>query len=139
MQSPSKFRSKVDAWLVLLVIATGVLALTTSFPLILRGVPGAIPIAVVVFLSVVALPVWLLLSTLYWFEGDQLCIRSGPLRWRIPVSQIRAVTPSRSLLSSPALSMDRLRIDYGRHQSVLVSPLDKQGFLAELNARRAVK
>jgi hypothetical protein len=132
-----RFRSKIDGWLVLLVIATGVLALTTSIPLIIRGVPGAIPIAVVVFVSVVGLPVWLLSTTSYWFEDEELCIRSGPLRWRIPVNQIKAVTPTRNLLSSPALSLDRLQIDYGLYQSVLVSPLDKKGFLGALNALRS--
>jgi hypothetical protein len=132
-----RFRSKIDAWLVLLVIATGVLALTTSIPLILRGVPGAIPIAVAVFASVVGLPAWLLLTTSYWFEDEELCIRSGPLRWRIPINQIKAVTPTRNILSSPALSLDRLQIDYGMCQCVLVSPLDKKGFLSELNALRS--
>ncbi|MET0280853.1 MAG: PH domain-containing protein [Steroidobacteraceae bacterium] len=132
-----RFRSKIDTWLILLVLATGLLALTTSLPLIVRGAPGAVPIATGVFAAVVGLPAWLIAATHYTFDGDSLDIRSGPLQWRIPISQIRAVTPTRSLLSSPALSMDRLRIDYGRYQSILVSPADKPGFLRELDARRA--
>lgn len=135
--SNTRYRSKIDAWLVLLVIATGLLALTSGVPQILRGAPWAIPIAVTVFLLVVGLPAWLMATTAYWFEGQELCIRSGPVNLRIPVDQIRAVTPSRSVISSPALSLDRLRIDYGRHGSVLISPLDRKGFLAELETRRS--
>lgn len=135
--TPTRFRSKVDTWLVLLVLATGLLALSTSFPLIARGAPGAMPIAASVFAVVVGLPAWLIAATHYTFVGNELCIRSGPLQWHIPVGQIHEVTPTRSFLSGPALSMDRLRIDYGRYQSILVSPADRPGFLRELDARRA--
>ena len=48
---------------------------------------------------------------------------------------IREVRPTTNPLSAPALSLDRLRIDYeegGRVRSLLVSPKDKEGFLQEL-------
>ena len=132
-----RFRSKVDTWLVLLVVAAAIAAVSGSFPLVAQGAPGALPIAVLVVLLTLALPAWLLAATYYELAGQELLIRSGPLRWRIDLTQIRSVTPSKSLISSPALSMDRLRIDYGRGQSVLISPADKAGFLRELEARRS--
>ena len=36
-------------------------------------------------------------------------------------------------MSSPALSLDRLRIDYG-HKSILVSPADRNNFVAMLRS-----
>ena len=58
-----------------------------------------------------------------------LRVVSGPFRWRVPIADIQSVTPTRSLWSAPALSLDRLRINYGNGRCILVSPADKQGFM----------
>ena len=49
-------------------------------------------------------------------------------------SSIAGVRPTRSALSSPALSLDRLRIDHGAggRRTVLVSPADRAGFVQAL-------
>ena len=80
----------------------------------------------------VALPLWLLLDTNYTVTADTLQIRSGPFRWRIALSDVREVSPSRSWVSSPALSLDRVRIRYGVGRSILVSPREKQRFIDSL-------
>ena len=51
-----RFRSKVDTWLVLLVVAAAIAAVSGSFPLVAQGAPGALPIAVLVVLLTLALP-----------------------------------------------------------------------------------
>jgi len=57
------------------------------------------------------------------------------MRWRIPAREITRITPTRSLTSSPALSLDRLRIEYdGGRQAVLVSPVDQDAFIAAVRA-----
>ncbi|MBE0592619.1 MAG: PH domain-containing protein [Gemmatimonadales bacterium] len=132
-----RFRSKIDTWLVVLLASASAVALLACLPLVSRGTPGDIAIAALVLLPALALPVWPLVATQYSFEGDDLLIRSGPFRWRVPISEVRSVTPTRSMLSSPALSLERLRIDHGRNRSIMVSPADKEGFLRELNARRS--
>jgi hypothetical protein len=80
---------------------------------------------------VVALLAW---PTRYELHEQELVIRSGVIRYRIPYSEIRAVTPSRNPLSAPAWSLDRLRIDRKRGYA-LISPRDKEGFLRVLAAR----
>lgn len=97
----------------------------------------AFPLVAIILLSVLGLPIWLLARTYYTFEGTDLVVRSGPFNWRIPLEQIRGVEPTRSPLSNPALSLDRLRIDYGSNGSIMVSPADKEGFLRQINARRS--
>lgn len=87
-------------------------------------------------LPALVLPLWLLLDTRYQLTAERLLVRCGPFRWRIALSEIRAVTPTRSLMSGPALSLDRLRVDYGRWRSVLISPRERQAFLDELAALR---
>jgi len=62
-------------------------------------------------------------------DGD-LRIVSGPFGWTIALSEITSIEPSRNLLSSPALSIDRLKVSYGKRKFVLISPADKAGFLA---------
>jgi hypothetical protein len=87
-------------------------------------------------LPALVLPLWLLLGTRYQLMAERLLVRCGPFRWRILLAEIRAVTPIRSLLSGPALSLDRLRVDYGRWRSVLISPRDRHAFLADLASFR---
>lgn len=50
---------------------------------------------------------------------------------RIPVAEITKVEDSHNPLSSYALSLDRLKITYGKRYS-LVSPDNKKDFIAEL-------
>jgi hypothetical protein len=128
------FRSKVDSWLALALLSgvgvalVGVLAAGNALPW---------PIAFFILVLGCLLPVWLLVSTGYALTDHLLVVESGPFRWRVPIREIKSVTPTRSALSSPALSLDRLRIEYGDSRSILVSPRDREAFLRELDARRA--
>ena len=67
-------------------------------------------------------------NTYYEIVGTDLLVRSGPLKWTIPVADIQEITPSRNMLSAPALSLDRLKIRFGKRVFILVSPEDKDGF-----------
>jgi hypothetical protein len=79
---------------------------------------------------------WVMLGTYYEIEGNRLLVRSGPFRWRIPINEIEEMTPTHNPLSSPALSLDRLRIEYSGGRSVMISPEDKDRFIAEIERRR---
>ncbi|HLT37322.1 MAG TPA: PH domain-containing protein, partial [Enhygromyxa sp.] len=61
--------------------------------------------------------------------------RFGLVRSRLRYAEIRRVVPTRSMLSSPALSMDRLHVDAGSSLGPLISPRDKSGFLDALAAK----
>ena len=94
-----------------------------------------VAVAAAVVLLTLLLPLWLLLDTNYTMTEDELRVRSGPFRWRIALGDVREVSPSRSWISSPALSLDRLRIRYGAGRSILVSPREKQRFVDSLRQR----
>lgn len=69
----------------------------------------------------------------YTLTGDTLLIRSGmALRWRIPISGIESIEPSRTILSSPAWSLDRIRITYrdasAGKQEMFISPAPREQF-----------
>ena len=75
----------------------------------------------------------------YTLEGRNLIVRSGPFRWTIDVDEITGVEKASGFMmarSSPALSLDRLRIEYGRGASVMVSPRDRAGFMRAIEAAR---
>ena len=75
----------------------------------------------------------------YEITTTTLEIRSGILlHYKIPLSSIVLVVPTRSPLSSPAWSLDRLKIDYVKNSKkrvIMISPKDKKTFLLELVER----
>jgi hypothetical protein len=129
-----RFESKRDLWLVLLVRLTPaavLLVIGNAWYQTHGDLRGPIAGAVIVILLELFFIESILRSTYYVIEGDMLIIRSSFLTWRLPIHEIRSLTPTRSALSSPALSLDRLRIDYGR-KSILVSPAERERFVAML-------
>jgi hypothetical protein len=69
----------------------------------------------------------------YTLTDRQLHIRCGVMETAIPLAQIDRVEPSRSLWSAPALSLRRVRIDYGAEHAV-ISPRGREAFIIELRA-----
>jgi hypothetical protein len=129
------FPSKVDSWF---VGAVALVAISVLFPLALlfRAGSDGVIVAIASFMVLpLALIVWVWLTTYYALDGRRLFVHSGPFSWTIELADIRDIYPSRSLLSSPALSMDRLRVTYGRSKHLLVSPRNKEVFLAEIEQR----
>lgn len=127
------FKSKVDAWLVI-VLAVSAVALIAGLVTALYRRPD--PVAVVVMLAATLFFVLLvgsiLLRTYYRIDRGTLTIVSGPLRRTVAIDTITSVERTRNPLSSPALSLDRLRIRYGDNKSVMISPADRDRFLKAL-------
>lgn len=84
---------------------------------------------VVVTVLVIALLFSVFTRTHYTVTDKELRVVSGPFRRSISLSDITSIEPSRNPLSSPALSLDRLKVSYGKRKFVLISPADKAGFL----------
>lgn len=130
------YKTRIDTWLMVLLLAAMGLALLASLEVIVVADRSAWWIAPVAVLVGVGLPAWLLLDTKYRLDDKELRIASGPFRWRILLDSIQSVEPSSNPIASPALSLKRLRITYGRGQQVYVSPNDLDGFREELEQLR---
>lgn len=131
-----RFRSKIDSWLLILLIVA-VAGMLVAFVAVLSGnAPGTekLIVAVLTFLGVLLI-VSMLLRTHYTVDDEKLRIVSGPFRWTIAIPEITDISESHSALSSPALSLDRLKITYGRNRHILVSPADKKKFLKAIERR----
>lgn len=126
------FRSAVDWWFYAVVAVSAAVVVRACFPLLQSDQVGPMLLASATALVAVGLPVWLLVSTCYRVNAGTLEVRSGPFRWTIALNEIAEVRSSRSALSSPALSLDRLEVRYGGGRRILLSPRDRQGFLAAI-------
>lgn len=123
-----KFESAVGWWYYLIIILVAGSLWFSFVPQIKTGQASPV-FAVLVILLALGLPLWLLFSTFYRVENGILHIRSGPASWKIKVSEIHSAEPSHSLWSSPALSLNRIKLIYGQGKHILVSPKDHQAFL----------
>jgi hypothetical protein len=77
----------------------------------------------------------------YGLDDTHLLVRFGICRKRIPLVDILEVNPTHNPLSSPALSLDRLRVQFGpgAFQAVMISPAERNRFLDELAQKAGLK
>jgi len=125
-----RFKSKVDRWIfVLLVVVIIVQIVAVGSAAAQAGEALAMTGLILAMIGVVGLMVWLMVGTHYTVDRGIIRIRSGPFWWKVPIEEITSVKATRSLLSSPALSLDRILIRYGKRGRIMISPADKAGFL----------
>lgn len=126
-----RYPSKVDWW-ILLSAGLG--------PLIGVGVCLAVgetltAIFVAVFMVGIGAICW---PCEYVLDLDTLVVRSGVIKWKVPYREIDRVEKTRNPLSSPAWSLDRLAISYGKKQ-IMISPARRDEFLTELSYKAGLK
>lgn len=129
-----RYASKIDWWLLGLLVFLVLLGSSVIVAQILLGVqPLSAGILLVLPVTVVS---WLFLSTYYQVDQSYLWVRSGPFRWQIPLKGIVSVYPTHNSVGGPALSIDRLCVEYqlssGHKRTLLISPAQKTQFLEEL-------
>ena len=131
-----RYRSKIDAWLAVTIGVATAVGCFGAIALIRVGSTVEIVSFVPILLASLVLPLSVLFGTHYTLSPELLDIRCGWFRFRVPIASIKDVRPTRSAASSPALSLDRLEIIYGKFESVMISPEDRERFTAELTALR---
>lgn len=91
-------------------------------------------IAAIIFALTAALIAYLFTKIRYEINGDELKIRGDLVGSKpIEISSIRSIKETNNPIASPAASLDRLEITFGKFASkVLVSPKDKAGFIKHL-------
>lgn len=119
------YKSKIDWWLglpLIYPIFKSIIAMIEGEWLGYLGM-GLI-ILIVLFVSK---------TTRYIINENQLIVKS---MWivndKIDISKIRKIEKSNSVLSSPALSLDRILIRFNKFDEVYLSPSEKQSFVKDL-------
>ena len=121
-----KYKSKIDLWLI--IILTLVFGGIVIFSVIKKEWIGFI-IAIIPTIFI-----WnMFRSTYYIITEEELIIRCGIFyKLVIKITDIRKISESNDLISSPALSIDRLEILYNRFDTILISPKKKYEFLQSI-------
>jgi Bacterial PH domain len=129
------YKSKKDTWIIVVIVASMLATVLAGAALILftpeiwlRSIG-----LVIIFASLI--PILLTTPVSYTIDGYNLHVRGGYQHWTIPLQNILAVRPSSNWIASPALSMDRLEIEYKDWEGtsfLLISPERTDQFLNEL-------
>lgn len=131
------YESKRDGWIVVLLWAAVVAMLVTVGNIWVARLPFVLRLLISVLMILMsAFVLWVLYGTRYILTDKTLNVQSGPFRWVIDLETISEVSPTRNPVSSPACSLDRLHIRYRPNPTgLMISPLDKAGFLRDLVER----
>lgn len=90
-------------------------------------------LGIVILLPVILFVVHMFLTTNYMIESDELIIKCGFLFYKtIDIKNIKKITETNNPLSSPATSLDRLEINYGNFDSIIISPKLKTEFINDI-------
>ena len=129
------YKSKIDWWF-------GILFLYPIFLGITSIVEGKW-IGFIYFSFIIGVIIFISKTTNYRIEGNELTVKClWIINDRIEISKIRKIEKSNSILSSPALSLDRIAVYYNKYDEVYISPKEKQAFidaLLEINPTVEVK
>src|ERR1043165_8240604 len=102
------FPSKVDWWLAaFMLLPAGASVAVMGSALMANPPVPAIFLVVGIEALILGIIVGTLISTRYEVTDREVIARSGLFQWRVPIGEIDSIRPSRSLIKSPALSLDR--------------------------------
>lgn len=89
---------------------------------------------IVVCVLTILFIIYMYLSTTYKIIDDrELVVKVGFLmNIKMNVDQIYKIKKTKSLISSPAWSLDRIEIFYNKYDSVIISPKNQNGFIQDL-------
>jgi hypothetical protein len=119
------YKSKIDWWLGIVFV----------YPLFL-GIQSIVEgkwIGFLIFFGVLFFIWFISKTTSYTIKEDELQVKSMFLvNQKIDISKIRKIDKSNSVLSSPALSFDRIVIRFNKYDDIYISPKQKVEFVEEL-------
>jgi hypothetical protein len=135
-----RYASRRDSTMVGLLWLTMAGMLAIMVAILYAEVPAVVRfVGMVGAVGALIIPGAILWRTDYRLAHDALLVRSGIFRWRVPYRDITGIERRRSLLSAPALSVQRLRIRYkGAPLPLEISPQDMDGFQEELARRTGI-
>lgn len=126
-----KFYSKHDIWLGLILYLPSLFAIIEMY----RG-EGFTGFTLLI-LGVLILITWIWIGTYYVIKEGMLIVRCGPSLGRYTIAEMRKIKSSKSWLSSPACSLDRILI-VGDTFNLLISPKKKTEFIDALRKENSL-
>ena len=125
------YYSRVDWWIVGLIAGSIIFCIGLAIYLL-----GVDPKAAYMLFGIDALMVLIVMLLVfpckYTLDNDHLLVQSGVIKYRVPYSDIRKIEKSNNPLSSPALSLRRIKITRSKG-FILISPPDRDQFIKVLS------
>ena len=126
-----KYSSKVSYGLLTIVFVV------FFSPLILNLVNDGINMNLIVIglflILIFGLITHMFFNTVYTIEENKINIKCGFFIYKpVAISDIKEITKSSNIISSPAASFDRIEIKYGKFEELIISPKNKFEFAEHL-------
>lgn len=121
------FRSRISVGLAVFMTAIIGVCFVTTLP------AGILP-AILTLGPVVLLIAVLMTSLRYVIDGNTLYVRTIPFTrgTAYDLQKLQSISPTRTLLSSPAWSMRRIKLDFGVGMPLVISPAAQDLFIDEI-------
>ena len=122
-----KYSSKVSYGLLTVVFIVFFSPLILN--LIKSGINLNLTLISVFVIIIFGLITHMFLKTEYTIEENKLKIKCGFFTYKpIEINEIKEITKSSNIISSPAASFDRIEIKYGKFEEMIISPKNKFEF-----------
>ena len=130
------FTSKIDLWLAFLILGSSLLLILVP---VWEWIYNDSSTTRILFISLLTIPGAILLLLIFFnikysLSEDELFVKNGFSTQSIPLKDITHIIPTNSMLSAPALSLDRIEIKY-KGGNIVISPKDKEGFYHAVQQR----
>ena len=134
------YKTKIDGWFwILIFVITFTLLMVCSISEDGWSWPGIVVICV--FLLIVLLLIWIIITVKYAIRGAELGVRNLAYKWEwFPIKKIESIKPVKSVLAGAALSFNRLSIKFTDHKVLLstmpleIAPKDQNKFINDLKS-----
>ncbi len=127
------YKSKKDQWLVWITwFSNIVIIVSVIYLFFIEGITTYSLVYGISMILIVLFLYFLLNLTYYVITDSELQVRSFFFKWNIRIDAIKKIFETNNMLSSPALSLDRLMIIYEDGKKIMISPINKNEFLNDL-------
>lgn len=121
-----EYPSRIDFWFYLVAV----LPLVSLYPALKSGdilADGILALLTIFLLS--------LMRTIYTIDGTELRVKCGFFHYSaMEVAEIVSIRRTRTILSSPALSLDRIAVTSSKGRQLVISPRERIDFIRQLLA-----
>lgn len=126
-----RFGAKKDIWFIFIIWGTIVFVILISIFDFKSSQPSTVEnvLGFIIIGSTVGVLVWIWFGAVYIVNEDAIKIKFGPFRSKVNINEIKKIRKVKSILSAPALSVERLEITYGKFNLAYVSPNHEKDFI----------
>lgn len=87
----------------------------------------------ILMFSPIVFIIYVINATNYEIKDEVLYIKSSFFfREELPINKIRKIDEVINIINSPAMSIKRLELFYGKYDSIMISPKHQEQFISEL-------